>query len=243
MAATAQPDPTVATSAATERADRILAAAAELLVRYGYRKVTIEDVAGRAGIGKGTVYLHWRTKRHLFEAVVIRESIAYVEELVAALRADPAEMLPHRLLTTSYRIAMGRPVLRALGGAEASELRARVIEGPLYSQDLLTVERLFDVMSRHGLFRADIPNLQYTLTATAAGFYLLDELDPTAADLELDAKVEALAYTVRHAFEPPEPPDAATLAAAAAEAISVSEELLPPYRQWIYSYDRKQRTS
>ncbi|MGW2198666.1 helix-turn-helix domain-containing protein, partial [Streptosporangium sp. NPDC001682] len=42
------------------RADRILDAAAELLVRLGYRKVTIDDIARLAGIGKGTVYLHPR---------------------------------------------------------------------------------------------------------------------------------------------------------------------------------------
>lgn len=45
-----------------DRADRILDAAASLLIRYRYRKVTDEDVARQAGIGKGTVYLHWRTK-------------------------------------------------------------------------------------------------------------------------------------------------------------------------------------
>jgi AcrR family transcriptional regulator len=46
------------TSPTSDRADRILDAAGDLLLRLGYRKVTIEDVAQRAGIGKGTVYLH-----------------------------------------------------------------------------------------------------------------------------------------------------------------------------------------
>ncbi|HEY3710665.1 MAG TPA: helix-turn-helix domain-containing protein, partial [Amycolatopsis sp.] len=55
-----------------ERADRILDAASELLVRWGSRKVTIDDVARRAGIGKGTVYLHWRTKDALFETLLTR---------------------------------------------------------------------------------------------------------------------------------------------------------------------------
>src|SRR5699024_2081534 len=45
-----------------ERADRILEAAGLLLVSWGHRKVTIEDVARRAGVGKGTVYLHFPTK-------------------------------------------------------------------------------------------------------------------------------------------------------------------------------------
>jgi AcrR family transcriptional regulator len=37
------------------RLERVLDAAADLLVRLGYRRVTIEEVARRAGIGKGTV--------------------------------------------------------------------------------------------------------------------------------------------------------------------------------------------
>src|SRR5689334_19176637 len=96
------------------RADRILDAAAELLVRHGYRKVTIEDIAQLAGIGKGTVYLHWRTKQQLFEAVFVREAIIYVETLLAELRRDPAVVLPHRMLSTLFLVSCRRPMLRAL---------------------------------------------------------------------------------------------------------------------------------
>jgi hypothetical protein len=35
----------------SERADRILYAAGELMIRLGYRKVTIDDIARQAGIG------------------------------------------------------------------------------------------------------------------------------------------------------------------------------------------------
>src|SRR5262249_5935990 len=52
-----------------ERAARILDAAADLLLRHGYRRVTIDDVAAGAGIGKGTVYLHWKAREQLFSAV------------------------------------------------------------------------------------------------------------------------------------------------------------------------------
>ncbi|GAC1395003.1 MAG: hypothetical protein NVSMB65_13760 [Chloroflexota bacterium] len=40
------------------REERILDAAATLLVRWGYRKTTLDDVAREAGVGKGTIYLH-----------------------------------------------------------------------------------------------------------------------------------------------------------------------------------------
>jgi AcrR family transcriptional regulator len=80
------------------RADRILDAAGTLLLRLGYRKVTIEDIARQAGVGKGTIYLHWRMKDQLFTALMLRESADLVEELLGRIRSDPAEVAPNRFL-------------------------------------------------------------------------------------------------------------------------------------------------
>ncbi|MGH3566828.1 MAG: helix-turn-helix domain-containing protein [Pseudonocardia sp.] len=44
-----------------EREERLLDVATDLLVRWGYQRVTVDAVARQAGIGKGTVYLHFRT--------------------------------------------------------------------------------------------------------------------------------------------------------------------------------------
>ena len=84
--------PSVPTLAARqeERAERILAAAEELLLRYGYNRVTIEDIAKRAGIGKGTIYLHWRTREALFGTLFLREVVALWRALIERVRADPA---------------------------------------------------------------------------------------------------------------------------------------------------------
>jgi len=45
--------------------DAILDATDELLARYGYRKMTIDDLAREVGIGKGTVYLHFPSKEEI----------------------------------------------------------------------------------------------------------------------------------------------------------------------------------
>ena len=57
-----------------QREEQILDAAAALLVRWGYRKTTIDDVAREAGVGKGTIYLHWKDKNELFRAAIWRAS-------------------------------------------------------------------------------------------------------------------------------------------------------------------------
>ena len=68
------------------REARILDAAGELLLAFGYRRVTIDDVARRAGVGKGTVYLHWASKLELFATVLIRDAAEIVVEQISAFR-------------------------------------------------------------------------------------------------------------------------------------------------------------
>ena len=53
-----------ATAQVTTR-DAILDATDRLLARYGYKKMTIDDLAGEVGIGKGSVYLHFSSKQEI----------------------------------------------------------------------------------------------------------------------------------------------------------------------------------
>lgn len=69
-----------------ERAHRILDAAAELILRWGYDKTTIDDIARQAGVAKGTIYLHWKTRDALFVALLRRERVATLDEV---RQADP----------------------------------------------------------------------------------------------------------------------------------------------------------
>ncbi|MGJ6961272.1 TetR/AcrR family transcriptional regulator [Streptosporangium sp. G11] len=226
------------TGQAIGRADRILDAAAELLVRLGYRKVTIEDIAQLAGIGKGTIYLHWRTKQQLFEAVLLRESISYVEQLLDGLRRDPAMLLPHRFVSESFLMVGDRPVLRALSEAYLERRQSRFADAFLHSQELLASERFYGLMVRHGLLRDDVPNLSYTLSAMMMGFHLNNAADLMGIEVDRRAKAESISFIVKNAFEPPEPPGPEELAKAVSEVIAVFEDLIPPYRTWIYAYDR-----
>ena len=97
-----------------ERADRILEAAGRLLVSWGHRKVTIEDVARRAGVGKGTVYLHFPTKEVLFLVVIMRAQVDLGRALLADMAVRPEAILPHSL-ARSLLLEMERsPILHAL---------------------------------------------------------------------------------------------------------------------------------
>ena len=81
--------------------DAILDATDRLLARFGYRKMTIEDIAVEVGIGKGTIYLHFASK----EEIVLSHVDRIVERLKDRLReiarsdAPAAERLRSMLLT------------------------------------------------------------------------------------------------------------------------------------------------
>lgn len=57
-----------------ELGTRILDAAAELFVEHGIRRVTVDDIAERCGIGRTTLYRHVGGRRSVIEAVLTRES-------------------------------------------------------------------------------------------------------------------------------------------------------------------------
>jgi len=81
------------------RPDEIISAALELFVERGYAATRLEDVAARAGISKGTLYLYFENKEDLFKAVVrgnMLPMLQHGETLVqqfAGSSADLAEQL------------------------------------------------------------------------------------------------------------------------------------------------------
>lgn len=223
------------------RADRILDAAGELLLRFGFRKVTIEDVAKQARIGKGTIYLHWRTKDLLFQALLARESLEMTDEVLAELRRDPAEIRPHRLMRTMFLATERRPLMKALLTGDM-EMLGDLADSPMGKQDAIANAEYFASMTRHGLLRTDVAHLDYTMNAALTGFFVLDGLQPAIEAPDAHAKADGLAHVVRHAFEPQAEPDPDALAAAAAEITAVFEEMSSDIGRWIYSHDPAPRS-
>jgi AcrR family transcriptional regulator len=72
-----------------ERIHLILDAAAELLLRHGYNKITMSDVAEAVGLHRGLVYLHFPSKDALIEALIVRELRKYGATWSHHLEADP----------------------------------------------------------------------------------------------------------------------------------------------------------
>ena len=81
--------------------DAILDATDRLLARFGYRKMTVEDIAAEAGIGKGSIYLHFSSKEEVVLSHIDRIVDRLRERLKEIARSDAtaAERLRLMLLT------------------------------------------------------------------------------------------------------------------------------------------------
>lgn len=79
----------------SRREEEILDAAAKLFAEHGYSEMATQALADELGVGKGTVYRYFPTKRDLFLAAVDRmmsQLTANVDDAVAAVE-DPVEQM------------------------------------------------------------------------------------------------------------------------------------------------------
>ena len=77
------------------RPQELTAAALELFVEKGFAATRLDEIAARAGVSKGTLYLYFDSKEDLFKAV-IREGLlpllAEGEELMASMPGPASEL-------------------------------------------------------------------------------------------------------------------------------------------------------
>jgi AcrR family transcriptional regulator len=88
------------------RPEEIVAAALEVFVERGFAATKLEDVARRAGVTKGTIYLYFENKEALFKAVV-RETIVPViakGEAIAQAFTGSARDLFEKLVREYWRL-------------------------------------------------------------------------------------------------------------------------------------------
>lgn len=104
--------------------DRVLNAAKELITHYGYDKTTMNDIAKKAGIAKSTIYIRWKKKEDLFDALLICEGRSLAEDWFTRVEADPnggtfPALYRHGLevlLENHFLLAIYRRDIRILGG-------------------------------------------------------------------------------------------------------------------------------
>lgn len=124
--------------------ERILDAACRVFSARGYFGATVEDVVAEAGVGKGTLYRHFRDKEKLLTAILGRTASELDGRLARAIREEPdiesqlmrggREMLAYFAERPGiFRIfiregALALPAVRAAMRGVAGRLTGRIAE-------------------------------------------------------------------------------------------------------------------
>lgn len=190
-----------------DRANVVLDRAREVILEKGYRHATIGEIARRAGIGKGAVYLDFPSKEALLEELLTRSA----RSLTRAVRARVEESGRPVTLSSVYRFALeallADELMLALHLADDGVLAGFLRDkGPERYRPRM--DWLFDYLTdlqRAGLLRGDVDPRAASLLLSVFAVGLANAsaaLGALPAD-RLDQAVELMAGLIASGWEPP----------------------------------------
>jgi len=94
--------------------DQILSAAAVVIVRLGYNKTTMSDIAEEAGLSRRTIYLYFKGKEDLFEALLYREWMQYAQTWLEYVESDPRGGTLGGFFRATMRSVNSRPFIASM---------------------------------------------------------------------------------------------------------------------------------
>jgi AcrR family transcriptional regulator len=139
------------------RPQELLEAALQLFVEKGFAATRSEEVAHRAGVSKGTLYLYYPSKEELFKAVVrhnLAKLIAEGQEIVDGYEGSSSELL--RMLMTVWWERFGNTPAAGIHKVVIAEVRNFPDLAQFYADEvILPADRLFSSVVQRGVDRGE----------------------------------------------------------------------------------------
>ncbi len=185
-----------------DRPQEITEAALEAFAEKGYAATRVDDVAKRAGVSKGLLYLYFKTKEDLFKAVIRSFVVPRIDALAAII--DSSEMPAEDFLRGPFL-----EFVKTLPGSPISTLvRLMIAEGPKHpdllqyywdnvvSRGLAAITELLERGVQNGEFHRsivnDLPHLFVMPVMFSIIFKLLFEKQCPDTDTLIEAQVDML---------------------------------------------------
>lgn len=189
-----------------ERADRILDAALRLIVRYGYDKTTVSDIADEAAVSKGAIYLHWKSKDELFEALLVRELRRFSERWLQQVMDDPEGGRLSVMFKVSLSILPEFPLFKAMITQDTRTLGDffRRQDPTLFARRNMFNQEFVVLMQSVGMVRKDVnPQVMaYMLSCINYGYINLPDALPADQKPPLEDILDGIAELLS-TYEPP----------------------------------------
>lgn len=181
----------------TQRLEQIMNGAAELIVRLGYDKTTMNDIAEHVGLTRAIVYQHFESKDKLFEALLFREVQKYYETWLEHLEhTTSAETIGDAFRSVLYAVNRS-PFLSAMLKSDRRVFGNYILRpGNLFEsvQSSFSWETMLREMQEAGAVRRDLKPalIAHIMNALAFGLTTLQ----ARADPEQGPPFESILETV-----------------------------------------------
>ena len=185
-----------------DRPQEITDAAMAAFAEKGYAATKVEDVARRAGVSKGLLYLYFKTKEELFKAVVRSLVVPRIDALTASI--DTSDLTAEEFLRGPFL-----EFVKTMPGSPVSVvIRLLISEGRKHpdlvqfywdnvvSRGLQTISELIERGVERGEFRrtavGDLPHLVIMPVVFSMVFKLLFEQQKLDTDALIETHVDML---------------------------------------------------
>jgi AcrR family transcriptional regulator len=150
---------------AEDRPREICAAALEVFAEKGFAAARLDEIARRAGVSKGTLYLYFKDKEDLFRAVVrdaIVPNVAAITEAISTMRAPFADVV--RMFLAGFaereaRLPLGAVAKMVIGESRNFPELARVWHDEVASKAIGGLAAFVKGAQERGEVRAGDPRL------------------------------------------------------------------------------------
>ena len=190
-----------------ERQLQILDAAAAVLIRLGDDKTTMSDIAEQAGASRRTVYLYFKGKEELFEALLYREYMHYAQTWLKQIEANPRGGTIGGFYRATFHAVNRHPLIAALLRRDT-----RVVGNYLRKRDNLFAQMnsevdtlgFFQALQAAGAIRQDIDAavILHVVEMLSYGQLTIGDFKPPSQFPPYDAVMEALADLMDRALMP-----------------------------------------
>jgi len=184
-----------------ERPAELMAAALDLFVERGYAATRLDDVAARAGVSKGTLYLYFSSKEELFKAVIRSGIVPLIERgerLHEEHKGSAGELL--RKIVFAWWQSIGSSKLGGIPKLMFSECRNFPEIGQFYFEEVISrsyrlIESVMESGMSSGEFRRMDANYATRLVVAPIVLLLLWRYSFDFCDSK---SVEAQSYLEQH---------------------------------------------
>ena len=187
--------------------DQIIAVAVEVIIRLGYDKTTMSDIAEEAGLSRRTIYLYFMGKDDLFEELLCREYLQYAQTWLELIDADPRGGTIGGFYRANFHAVNSRPLIAAMLRRDR-----RVIGNYLRKRDNIFTQMLsgvntlafFLALQAAGAIRQDIDAavIEHILEMLSYGQLTIGDFKPADQFPPNDAVMEALTDIMDRALRP-----------------------------------------